>query len=48
MVAWLTQLIGSPLAPAWYMIGAVAVGLLAITQVPETAPVKRQKAGRFA
>jgi hypothetical protein len=30
------------------MIGAVAVGLLAITQVPETAPVKRQKAGRFA
>ena len=48
VVAWLTQLIGSPLAPAWYMIGAVAVGLLAITQVPETAPVKRQKAGRFA
>jgi hypothetical protein len=40
VVAWLTQLTGSPLAPAWYMIGAVAVGLVAITQVPETAPVK--------
>jgi MFS transporter, MHS family, citrate/tricarballylate:H+ symporter len=41
VVAWLTQLTGNPLAPAWYMIGAVVVGLLAITQVPETAPVKR-------
>lgn len=28
VVAWLTQLTGSPLAPAWYMIGAVAVGCL--------------------
>jgi MFS family permease len=40
VVAWLTQLTGNPLAPAWYMIGAVVVGLVAITQVPETAPVK--------
>lgn len=40
VVAWLTQLTGNPLAPAWYMIGAVVVGLVAITQVPETAPVQ--------
>jgi hypothetical protein len=26
VVAWLTQLTGDPLAPAWYMIGAVVVG----------------------
>ena len=40
VVAWLTRLTGDPLAPAWYMIGAVVVGLVAITQMPETAPVR--------
>ena len=40
MVAWLTRVTSSPLAPAWYMTGAVAIGLLAMLAMPETAPVK--------
>ncbi len=39
-VAWLTRLTGSPLAPAWYMIGGVVVGLVALCVMPETAPIK--------
>lgn len=39
-VAWLTRLTGNPLAPAWYMIGAVLVGLLAVSLLPESAPVR--------
>jgi len=39
-VAWLTGLTGNPLTPAWYMIGGVIVGLLAMYSMPETAPVK--------
>lgn len=41
-VAWLTQLTGSPMTPAWYMIGGVVVGLIAMSVIPETAPVKRK------
>jgi len=41
VVGWLTHATGNPLAPAWYMIGAVLVGLVAIALLPETAPVKR-------
>jgi MFS family permease len=40
IVAWLTRLTGSPLAPAWYMIGSVIVGLLALCVMPESAPIK--------
>ena len=40
MVNWLTQLTGSTLAPAWYMVAGVAVGLTAIVLMPETAPIK--------
>lgn len=39
-VAWLTRVTGNPLAPAWYMIGAVLVGLLAVILLPESAPVR--------
>jgi MFS transporter, MHS family, citrate/tricarballylate:H+ symporter len=39
-VAWLTRITGSPLTPAWYMIGGVVVGLIALCVMPETAPVK--------
>ena len=42
-VAWLTQLTGSPMTPAWYMIGGVIVGLIAMYAIPETAPVKRAR-----
>jgi hypothetical protein len=40
IVAWLTRLTGSPLAPAWYMIGGVVVGLIALCVMPESAPIK--------
>lgn len=39
-VAWLTRLTGNALAPAWYMIGSVLVGLLAVSFLPESAPVR--------
>lgn len=42
-VAWLTQLTGSPMTPAWYMIGGVIVGLIAMYSIPETAPVRRAR-----
>jgi MHS family citrate/tricarballylate:H+ symporter-like MFS transporter len=40
IVAWLTRATGNPLAPAWYMIGGVVVGLVALCIMPESAPVK--------
>ena len=42
-VAWLTRATGSPLAPGWYMTAAVAIGLLAMTLTPETAPAKADR-----
>jgi hypothetical protein len=45
IVAWLTRLTGNPLTPAWYLIGGVTVGLLAIFSMPETAPVKTMGKG---
>ena len=43
-VAWLTKVTHSSLAPAWYMTGAVAIALVAMTLLPETAPVKLARA----
>jgi MFS family permease len=40
VVAWLTEVTHSPLAPAWYMCGALAIGLCAMFAVRETALVK--------
>jgi MFS family permease len=37
-VAWLTGVTGNPLAPAWYMGVAAAVGLVALCFARETAP----------
>jgi len=36
----LIDLSGSPLAPAWYMTGAVLIGGIAMALMRETAPVK--------
>jgi MFS transporter, MHS family, citrate/tricarballylate:H+ symporter len=44
MTAWLTRLTGEPLVPAWYMLGGIAVGLIALSQLPETAPVRTRGA----
>ena len=38
VVAWLTGVTGSPLAPAWYMAAAAIVGLVALCFARETAP----------
>ena len=38
LVAWIIHATGNPLAPAWYMLGAVCVGLIAMIRLPETAP----------
>lgn len=40
VVTWLLHVSGNPLAPAWYLLLAAAVGLGAMTLMPETAPVK--------
>jgi hypothetical protein len=40
IVAWLTRLTGNPLAPAYYMIGGVIVGLIAQSLMPESAPIR--------
>jgi Na+-driven multidrug efflux pump len=39
-VAWLIRATGNPLAPAWYMFCGVIIGLIALFNLPETAPVK--------
>jgi MHS family citrate/tricarballylate:H+ symporter-like MFS transporter len=40
MAAWLTKVSGSPLAPAWYMSGALVVSLCGMVAMRETAPVR--------
>lgn len=38
IVTWLIEATGSPLAPAWYMTGAVVLGLMGMVAMPESAP----------
>jgi len=40
LVAWLIRATGNPIAPAWYMFCGVIIGLIALSQLPETAPLK--------
>ncbi len=40
VVAWIIHTTGNPLTPAWYMLGAVTIGLVAMIGLPETAPAK--------
>ncbi len=40
VVAWLTDATGSEVAPAWYMCGALVMGVAAMLVIRETAPVK--------
>jgi predicted MFS family arabinose efflux permease len=44
VVAWLTELTGSPLAPAGYMSAALALGVLAMVTVRETVPLGKSRA----
>jgi MFS family permease len=40
IITWLIHVSGDPLAPAWYLLGAGVLGLVALTMLPETAAVK--------
>jgi MFS family permease len=40
VVTWAITVTGSPLAPAWYMTGAMVLGLAAMAAMRETAPGK--------
>jgi len=42
VVTWLLHVTGDPLAPAWYLLLAAIVGLVAMSLMPETAPVKQR------
>jgi MFS family permease len=44
VVTWLLHISGNPLAPAWYLLLAAVVGLIAMSLMPETAPIKTGKA----
>ena len=46
-VAKLTMLTGNPLAPAWYMAAFMAVGVVAMIAMPETAPVRRSSSAAY-
>lgn len=41
IVTWVIHVTGNALGPAWYMLFATMVGLVAMTMMRETAPVKR-------
>jgi hypothetical protein len=40
MITWIIKVTGNPLAPAYYMMAAIGVGLIAMFAVRETAPIK--------
>lgn len=46
VVAWLTGVTGSPLAPAWYMAAAAVVGFAALCFARETAPERAPSLGQ--
>ncbi len=43
VVTWLIHVTGSAMAPAWYLIGAVAIGQLALMLMRESAPARLQR-----
>jgi MFS transporter, MHS family, citrate/tricarballylate:H+ symporter len=47
VITWLIRHTADPLAPAWYWMGAMVLGLIAASLMPETAPMSR-KLGRAA
>jgi len=40
LTAWLTQLTGNALVPAWYMLAMLLLGLFALAHLRETAPAR--------
>ena len=47
-VTWLIRVTGSPMAPAWYMTTAVAIGLVAMMFVKESAPARTELSSPLA
>ena len=45
VITWLIHLTGSSIAPAWYLVGATAVGQIAYMLLPETAPMLLESQG---
>ena len=43
VVTWLIHVTGSAMAPAWYLIGATAIGQVAFMLIRESAPARRSK-----
>jgi MHS family citrate/tricarballylate:H+ symporter-like MFS transporter len=43
VVTWLIHVTGSPMAPAFYMIGAALIGQVALMLIPESAPVRLRR-----
>jgi MFS family permease len=43
VATWLIHVTGSAMAPAWYVIGAAAIGQIAFMLMPESAPVRWKK-----
>ena len=46
VVTWLLHVTSEPLAPSWYLLVAEVAGLIAMSFMPETAPVKTGKSVR--
>ena len=44
VITWLIQVTGSPMAPAWYLLAATAMGQLALMFILESAPAKLEAA----
>jgi MFS family permease len=42
VVAWLTAVSGSPIAPSWYMCASLVIGVSAMLAIRETAPIKNK------
>jgi high-affinity Fe2+/Pb2+ permease len=44
IIAWLIHVTGNPLAPAWYLLLATALSVIAMLMMVESAPVYLSKA----
>ncbi len=40
VVTWLIHITGSAMAPAWYLVGATAIGQIALMMMRESAPAR--------
>jgi hypothetical protein len=48
VATWLIHVTGNAMAPAWYLMGAAAVGQIALMLMAESAPARTQRAPQLA